>query len=183
MVLAAGGGSRFLGDTHKLLAPLQGRPVVAWAVDAALAAGLDETVVVTGAVDLDDVLAPLPVTVLRNPSWRRGIATSLAVAVDHAAAAGHGAVVVGLGDQPFVPAGAWRAVATATIDTPVAVATYGGDRRNPVRIGREVWGLLDREGDEGARTLMRRRPDLVGEVACDGSPLDVDTVEDLAEWS
>ena len=98
VVLAAGGGSRFLGDTHKLLAPLRGRPVVVWAVEAALGAGLDETIVVTGAADLDGVLAPLPVTVLHNAAWERGIATSLAVAVDHAAAAGHGAVVVGLGD-------------------------------------------------------------------------------------
>lgn len=183
VVLAAGGGSRFLGGTHKLLAPLRGRPIVAWAVDAALAAGLDETVVVTGAVDLDDVLAPLPVTVLRNEAWERGLATSLVAAVDHASDAGHDAVVVGLGDQPSVPADAWRAVATAAVDQPIVVATYGGRRRNPVRLDRQVWELLDREGDEGARALMRRRPDLVGEVACDGSPLDVDTVEDLAEWS
>ena len=180
MVLAAGGGSRFLGDTHKLLAPLRGRPVVAWSVEAALGAGLDETVVVTGAADLDDVLAPLPVTVLRNDAWERGIATSLAFAVDHAAAEGHGAVVVGLGDQPSVTADAWRAVARAAGGMLIEVATYGGQRGNPVRLDHRVWGLLDREGDEGARTLMRRRPDLVGEVACDGSPLDVDTVEDLA---
>jgi molybdenum cofactor cytidylyltransferase len=186
VVLAAGGGSRFRGDTHKLLAEVRGRPLVAWAVDAAVAATLDETVVVTGAADLGPVIDTLAVkvTVVHNERWAEGVATSLACALDHASAAGHDAVVVGLGDQPFVPAEAWRAVATADGigARPIVVATYGGRRGNPVRLDRSVWTLVDRTGDEGARTLMRRRPELVGEVACDGTAADVDTLEDLAEW-
>lgn len=179
-VLAAGGGSRFEGSAHKLLAPFRGRPMVRWAVDAACAAGVDEVAVVVGAVDLAGVL-PDGVSVVANDRWRDGVATSLQAAVRWADEAGHEAVVVGLGDQPLVPAGAWRAVALSA--SPIAVATYGGERRNPVRLHRSVWGLLPTEGDEGARAVFARAADLVGEVACDGEPADVDTVEDLGRWS
>ncbi len=181
MVLAAGAGSRYGGPTHKLLAPVGGRPLVAVVVEAALGAGLDETVVVTGAVDLTDVLPP-GVTVLHHPGWAAGQAGSLGVAVDHARAAGHDAVIVGLGDQPGVPTSAWRAVAAAT-GHPIVAADYGSGRRNPVRLHRSVWDELPRTGDEGARPLLLRRPELVGTVTCRGDPADVDRVEDLAPWS
>jgi CTP:molybdopterin cytidylyltransferase MocA len=180
VLLAAGGGSRFSGDSHKLLADLRGRPVVAWALDNVVAAGLDQTYVVSGAADLSALIPP-EATCLDNPDWSAGIATSLAVAVEAARSAGHGAVVVGLGDQPFVPPAAWRAVAGAA--GPVVVATYVGRRGNPVKLDASVWPLLPRSGDEGARIVMRQRPDLVEEVACDGDPFDVDTVEDLIRWS
>ena len=177
VVLAAGGGTRFTGAGHKLLTPFRGRPLVAWALEAADV--LDDLLVVTGAVEI-----PLPrgAHEVRNDRWADGQATSLAVAVRAAAAAGHDAVVVGLGDQPLVPPEAWRLVAAATA-TPIAVATYGGKRRNPVRLAAEVWPSLPTEGDEGARPLLRGQPALVTEVACPGDPTDVDTQEDLATWS
>jgi CTP:molybdopterin cytidylyltransferase MocA len=174
LVLAAGGGTRFDGPTHKLLAPFRGRPLVTWALAAASV--LDELLVVTGAVEI-----PLPAGARRvqNDRWAEGQSTSLAAGI--AAAHGHDAVVVGLGDQPLIPAEAWRLVAAA--DSPIAVASYGGVRRNPVRLHSSVWPLLPGEGDEGARSLLRSRPELVLPVACPGDPVDVDTQEDLATWS
>ena len=179
VVLAAGGGTRFRGSTHKLLADLRGRPVVAHAVEAATAAGLDQVYVVTGAVD---IAVPAGCTVVVNPRWADGMATSLAAGVAAAAADGHDAVVVGLGDQPLVPADAWRHVAAAT-STPAAVATYDGQRGHPVRLAASLWDRLPREGDGGARALLAGLGDAVAEVPCPGSAADVDTVEDLIAWS
>ena len=179
VVLAAGGGSRFDGEGHKLLAGIGGEPMASIAVAAAVESGIGPVIVVVGAVALD---LPLEVTTVANPRWREGIASSLQAALAAAGAAGHDAVVVGLADQPGVPAEAWRLVSEAS-GAPIAVATYGGQRANPVRLAADVWDRLPATGDEGARLLIRRCPELVVEVPCPGSHDDVDTEEDLRRWS
>jgi len=177
VLLAAGGGTRFQGATHKLLAPLRGRPVYQWAVEHARSAGL-EVWVITGAARLEPIDG---VRFVHNPRWSEGQATSLQCAVQAAAAEGLDAITVGLADQPFVAASTWRAVSTAT--SPIAVASYDGVRGNPVRLAASVWDLLPAEGDLGARSLMIERPDLVEDIAADGSSADIDTLEDLARWN
>jgi CTP:molybdopterin cytidylyltransferase MocA len=198
VVLAAGGASRWAragggstgrgagGDIdtesagHKLLAPFRGHPLVWWAVQHAVESGLARTWVVTGAVDLTGVLPP-GVRLIDNPGWAAGQATSLRGAIAVARDEGVTALVVGLGDQPLIPPSAWGAVASAP--GPIAVATYDGRRRNPVKLAASVWASLPETGDEGARLLMRSRPDLVQEVPCEGDPVDIDTREDLQRWS
>lgn len=161
-----------------MLAPFRGRPLITWALEHAGDAGLAEIIVVTGAVDLSAVVTSE--TVVENPRWESGLASSLQVAIDEARRRGHRTVVVGLGDQPLVPASAWRAVAASS--RPVAVATFEGRRSPPIRLSREVWPLLPTNGDTGAREVMRARPDLVAEVPCEGVGVDIDTPEDLAAW-
>ena len=185
LVLAAGGGSRFVSITHKLLVEIAGKPVVRHVLETVAASGVSPIIVVTGAVSLDDVLAtPLPgnpdVVVTHNDRWRSGMASSLQCGLVVARQRGLAGVVVGLGDQPGVPASAWRQVADT--DAPIAVATYHGVRRNPVRIHAELWDQLPHDGDEGARTLIRVRPELVTEVACEGNADDIDTADDVARW-
>jgi molybdenum cofactor cytidylyltransferase len=175
VVLAAGGSVRFR-DGAKLAALFRGRPLVSWAVEAALEAALDETIVVTGSAELT---LPAGVKEIGNDDWAEGLASSLTCAID--ACGHHDAIVVALGDMPFITPEAWRSLAMST--SPIAVATYEGRRSHPVRLARDVWPLLPRSGDEGAREVMRLRPDLVQEIPCVGRPVDIDTVEDLNEWS
>jgi molybdenum cofactor cytidylyltransferase len=137
---------------------------------------------VSGAMDLR-AHVPAGVTVLANERWAEGIATSLQVGVQWAAAEGHDAVVVGLADQPAVTPATWATLAACPAEPPIAVATYDGVRGNPVLLAAAVWPLLPDTGDEGARVLLRGRPDLVREVPCSGQAWDVDTVEDLERWS
>jgi molybdenum cofactor cytidylyltransferase len=169
---------------HKLLAPLRGSTVVELSVANALAGRLDATFVVTGAVPLPASIVTNPqVTIVHNAYWAEGQAGSLALALDRCRDLGVDAAVCGLGDQPFIEPEAWDLLARTHTPTPIAVATYGGVRRNPVRLDVEVWPLVPRTGDEGARPLLRSRPEWVTEVACPGNPIDIDTVEDLLSWS
>jgi len=183
ILLAAGAGSRFGGG--KLLAPYGGRPLIESSLANLAGAPVDETLVVVGddAERLRPLVEPYGVRVVENPGWEEGQSTSVRAGL-LALGPEVGAAVVLLADQPLVGPGAvGRLVAAFEEGARVAVATYGGERRNPVLFSREVWPLLMHElaGDEGARAVLRRHPHLVREVPCDGvgDPADVDTVEDL----
>jgi CTP:molybdopterin cytidylyltransferase MocA len=180
ILLAAGAGTRYSASAHKLRARLAGRTVLEWSLTRVREAAVGHVVVVGGAVDLRDLVGPdgPDVTLVVNPRWADGLATSLQAGLDVARRGAHDAVVVGLADQPAVPAAAWRAVAAAA--APIAVATYGGRRANPVRLHAETWPLLPVTGDEGARSLLRVRSELVLEVPCPGSARDLDRPEDVA---
>jgi CTP:molybdopterin cytidylyltransferase MocA len=183
IVLAAGAGSRFGGG--KLLVELDGAPLVEHVLSVLEKAPVGETVVVVGAdaERVREVCEPYEVRVVQNPGWAAGQSTSVRAGILALGPRARAAVVL-LGDQPLVGAGAVeRLVGAFEEGADVAVATYGGRRRNPVLFSRDVWPPLleDLSGDEGARGFLRRRPELVVEVPCDGvgDPADVDTVEDL----
>src|SRR4051794_30950193 len=138
VVLAAGAGSRFQGPTHKLDASVGGRTLVSRAVDAAMSAGIGPVVVVTAGQLATDI-HPAVVHVV-NERWAEGQITSLRRGIEAARELGAGAVVVGLGDQPFVTPAAWRAVAGT--ESAIAVATYDGGRGHPVKLRADVWDEL-----------------------------------------
>ncbi|MEM9466337.1 MAG: nucleotidyltransferase family protein [Actinomycetota bacterium] len=180
VILAAGAGSRFDGDDHKLLAEISGAPIIVHVIEAARRADVDEVIVVQGSVDLS-AHVPDDVTLLANEQWAEGQATSLRAAVAYAQARCHDAIVVGLGDSPGVTAEIWDRV--AHVDADLASARYDGDLRPPVRLAASIWPSLPVSGDEGARAVMRQRPDLVRPVPVDGDPRDIDTLQDLRRWS
>ena len=181
VLLAAGGGTRFHGPTHKLLHVLpDGRTVSAHAIAHALAADVGPVLVVTGAVD---VPVPTGVATLHHAGWHEGQATTLAAAIDHATGLGVEYMLLALADQPGIPPEAWRRIACAPGDQQIVVASYDGRRGpHPVRLHRSSWSMLPRTGDDGARTLIRDQAHLVHEVACPGSATDIDTLEDVIRW-
>jgi molybdenum cofactor cytidylyltransferase len=184
-VLAAGRGSRLGGDVAKPLVELRGRPLASWALNAATTSGLRPVVLVVGhrGNAVARVAPKGGVVVVRSRRWRRGIARSLRAALEALEPwAQVGAVAVGLADQPLVGPDAYRRLAGAYRGgASLAVATYHGQRRNPVLLGRTMWARARQlDGDEGARVLMDEG---AVEVDCTdtGSAADVDTLDDLRE--
>ena len=183
ILLAAGAGSRFGG--RKLLAPFRGRPLIEAALCKLRGAPVDEIIVVIGAEGerLRSISNAYGARVVENPNWAKGMSTSVRAGLQ-AWGPETRAAVVSLGDQPLIEAEAVRRLVEAfEWGAEVAVATYGGEPRNPVLFARGAWPLLERElsGDKGARAILKRCPELVKEVPCDdvADPADVDTVEDL----
>ncbi|MEI8000417.1 MAG: nucleotidyltransferase family protein [Actinomycetes bacterium] len=189
LVLAAGAGSRLAASGADVAA----KPLLEWGgrtlVEAALAAARDggcaPLVLVVGH-RADDVArrAGADVRVVEARDWALGISASLRAGLEALEAEPVDAVCVGLADQPRVGAVAYqllREVADFVPDAPIAVATYGGVRGNPVLLRRTVWpAAVVLTGDEGARALMAEHT--VVEVDCTGAgdPTDVDTLGDLA---
>jgi CTP:molybdopterin cytidylyltransferase MocA len=178
LVLAAGGGTRFGPDT-KLLADLDGRPVLEWAVAAPCAvAALTRVVVVLGS-RADQVLARVdfgraePVVC---DGWEAGQSASLRCGLEALAGVdGVDRVLVTLGDQPRLTPSVVELFVT---EPPGTRAVYGGRPGHPVVLGRaEIEALRSVRGDQGARGLLAGgRTVEVGHL-CSGR--DVDTPDDL----
>ena len=181
VLLAAGEGSRF--GQPKAIVELNGQTLAEHGVGLLRAGGADPILVVTGAapVELDGTHT------VYNPAWRTGMGSSLRAALQALidTSTDVGAVVVALADQPLVGAEAVaRLIAAYRDGATVAVAGYDGQARNPVLLAREHWAevIATATGDQGARTFLRTRPDLVTLVECGdtGRPDDIDTPADLA---
>jgi molybdenum cofactor cytidylyltransferase len=182
LVLAAGASSR-MGSPKQLL-DWGGRPLVRAAAEVALAARLDPLLVVVGGAQaaVEDALAGLPLQIIANPDYAAGQSTSL-----HAGIAALGqdadAVVVLLGDQPFVTAAIVEQLVTEWQASRAAIVapTYAGQRGNPVLFARAVFPeLLAIKGDQGARGVLAADRSRVRLIAFDDPrPLaDIDTPED-----
>ena len=192
VLLAAGEGARF--GQPKALIELNGQTLAERGVGLLRAGGAHPILVVTGAapVELDGTRSVF------NPEWRTGMGSSLRAALRSLASTEAstgastgasteevGAVVVALADQPLVGAQAVaRLIAAYRDGASVAVAAYHGQARNPVLLAREHWDevIATATGDQGARTFLRTRPELVTLVECGdtGRPDDIDTPADLA---
>ncbi len=184
LLLAAGRGSRF-GAAPKLLANLDGRPLVRRAAEAALASRAARVIVVTGhARDaIEAALAGLPLSFAHNPDYASGLASSLRAGLA-AAADACGAIAL-LGDMPGVAPSTLDSLIAAfekAPDAPAIVPTHKGQRGNPALLGRKIFPqLMALHGDEGARRLLAKCEGVAELAVADDQILaDVDTPADLA---
>jgi nicotine blue oxidoreductase len=169
----------------KALVEVGGEPLVVRGIRLLAEGGCSPVVVVVGA-QADDV-RPLcdGAEVLEASDWDVGMSASLRAGLLHLGTTTASAAVVALVDQPRVTAAAVQRLRLAhDAGAEAAVATYGGEPRNPVLLGRWTWASVAQEvhGDEGARVWLRAHPERVTAVDCTdvGQPDDVDTPQDLA---
>ena len=187
LVLAAGAARRFGGP--KLVAPLEGRPLVAYVLDVAGRArvsGLLSTLV--GVVAPGDqavtalVLASGAVAVT-NETPQRGLSSSLRCGL--AALSDADAALVLLGDQPLVRLDVLAVLVAAwherlgTLIRP-RYAASPAEPGHPVLIDRSLWPLVERlEGDAGLGRILPAGSPGVALIDVEGRNPDVDSPKDL----
>ena len=177
LILAAGDGSRFGSERSKLLADLDGRPLLEHAIAAACAVPeLGRVVVVLGA-RADEIVSSVtfgraePVIC---PEWAQGQSASLRCGVR--ALAGVEKVIVTLGDAPLI---APAVIARFLDQPPGARAVYDGQPGHPVVLGAQQLDAAATgiSGDRGARDMLGDGPLIECSDVCSGR--DVDTPDDL----
>lgn len=159
IVLAAGRSRRF-GPADKLLADLDGAPVLVHTVRAVATAGFDTLVVVTGEAraQIGDFLADFAVRLVPCPQDRYGMGYSIAAGVRALDAEISGALILP-GDMPLITpqaiadlVGVFRAHAGLRI---VHAADSAGAQRNPVIWPQPFFADLARlEGPSGGKSLL-----------------------------
>ena len=187
VILAAGRSTR-MGGPNKLLAELNGKKLVRIVTEQALASKASKVIVVTGhqSADVKAALKGLDVTLVNNPQFADGLATSVKAGIAAVPASADGAIVC-LGDMPLIDAKLIdRLVEAFAPDrgSLIVVPVAGGRRGNPVLWSRRFFPeLMTLDGDIGARHLIAQHAEAVAEVEVEGKSafLDIDTPEMLAD--
>ena len=101
LVLAAGASRRFGGI--KALAPINGKPMLQWAIDALSNAGVDSLSIVLGAyaAEIGAGINTRGATVVRHEDWSEGLAASLRAGLASVESADAG-LLIALADQPDI---------------------------------------------------------------------------------
>jgi len=179
IILAAGSSIRMGGGNHKLLLPLDDRPVLAHVIDATLASQARPILIVLGhhADQVHSQIATYAehpdITLIENPDYLQGMSTSMRSGLQTIISHGYrkfkawqvvDSTLILLGDQPLITP---RIIDTListwqTTGKRIVAPLYDGKRGNPILFADSLFPeLLEVSGDEGGRSVVERhRQDL-----------------------
>lgn len=186
IILAAGSSTRF-ENGHKLLAEIDGVPLVRHVASALAQSSVDDIILVTGAntSDVAKAAGSGRWRSIENASTAEGLSSSLRLGIRNIDEHSDG-VLIALGDMPGIGADLIDALLAAfkeskgrSIVFPVA---KDGRRGHPVIWPRALFpALAALSGDTGGKTLLLENRNLWRPVPCDdvGAFTDIDTRGDL----
>lgn len=152
IVLAAGLSHRFRQQAgeHKLLADLDGKPVLQRTLEQAAASALDLFVVTRPDALAIRQLCSQATLVLCDSG---GLGESIAAGVN--ASRDYDGWLIALGDMPFVTPESYRAVSAALMDAPIVRPTIEGRPGHPVGFQKRYFPVLSAlQGDAGPQAIV-----------------------------
>lgn len=190
VLLLAAGQSRRMGPDNKLLALVDGKPMLRHVAEQALASKTDHVLMVTGH-EADAVLNAvwdLDIASVQNPDFGDGLSTSLKIGFQVLKDEFDG-ILVCLGDMPFVTSEILNQLIEAfdpEEGRAIVVPSVNGKRGNPALISSQFYeDIHEVTGDMGAKALISNNEHIVHAVEIDSSSIfaDIDTPEILAQIS
>ena len=185
-LLLAAGQSRRMGGPNKLLAEINGTPMVTHVARRLLASRARPIIAVLGnqADAVDTALGKLPIERVRNPDFAAGLSTSLKHGIT-ALPSDLDGMIVCLGDMPLISGRHLDRLIAAfnpLEGRAIIVPTRRSKRGNPVLWSKQFFPeMAGLAGDVGAKHLIGEHAELVAEVEMDDDAVlvDIDTPDAL----
>lgn len=180
IVLAAGASTRL--GTPKQLLPYNGTTFIRRTIETSLLAKADSVHVVFGyeADKMKLEISDLPVNVVVNPHWQKGISTSIRSGLQSLEPDIDAAIFV-LCDQPKLSTDILNTLIDTYTSTraPIVTCKYAGTVGVPTLYDRRIfYELLDLRGDHGAKPIIERYASERIEIDFSGGEVDIDTIAD-----
>jgi molybdenum cofactor cytidylyltransferase len=184
IILAAGASTR-MGQPKQLLI-FQGKPLLRYIAEIAIASSCQPIVVVLGANDaaIQPVLQDLPIHLVHNPDWSEGMGSSIRCGIQHLSNYPNpiDAAILTVCDQPFISTFLLDQLIQVyrSSQSPVIASAYSGTLGVPALFDRHLFpDLLALDSAQGAKSIINRH----GAIGIDfpQGNLDLDTPEDYAK--
>ncbi len=187
LILLAAGASTRLGQPKQLL-EYEGQTLIKHAIDTALQVIPTPLIVVLGANAelLKNEISSSKVHIVNNPNWEEGMSSSIrcglhtllkiSPAIDN--------VILMVCDQPYVSASLIKSLIAEREQAlkGIIACTYKNTLGTPVLLNKKYFSqLLNLNGAEGAKKLIKKFPDDVSTISFPLGFIDIDTAEEYEQ--
>ncbi len=187
IILAAGSSSR-LGQSKQLFV-INGQPLLLKSIDAAIESGVKRVVVVLGANDFEhrQLIEKLPIEIIPNPTWQKGMGNSLKAGLSHLLKMDHkiDGVITMVCDQPMITSTHLKKLIEEFEQTKKSIVAsfYSGAPGVPALFEKSLFEKMLSINDEyGAKKIINQYPDLVTTIDFPKGAIDIDTQEDVKRF-
>ena len=188
-IILGAGRSRRMGLENKLVAEINGKPMIVHAIESVKNSRVNKTILVTGYQReiVERAVQGIEIEIIYNPNFTEGLSSSIK-SIGHKLTKNVDAVILCLGDMPGITSTHINSLIKAFKNNPnrqIVIPTYNGRRGNPVLWGKKHFPLLvNLSGDRGAKVLFQNNENNITEVQIEDEAIltDLDTPEALEKY-
>jgi molybdenum cofactor cytidylyltransferase len=178
IILAAGSSSR-LGQPKQLL-EYEGETLLNRTIRIASEVS-DDIIVVLGSrfQEISKTISNKNVQIIFNESWETGMASSIIEGLKTRLSAEK--VIISLCDQPYLNTSIFESLILEEklTQSPIIASNYSNQIGVPILFNKLIYNdLLALKGDKGARSILPKYNDSIGQIDFPNGAIDIDTVED-----